>query len=186
MIYFKRECHTPLLQSKIFLNVCQLWLMFLFMQKMDNLVSSIRGDSTMKSSSRIADNEKVRPAPQQQGCRIEGFVWVKKVTLLWTWKHGKTIHENQYMRTHIYTHRETLYMGYKLKKETNVAQSLRTTVSFVHVILNSYEIIPDVGSRKSGHLSSVRITLIWCFTDEHVTCDLNLLFWVLNYSNDDE
>ncbi|GJX52792.1 disulfide isomerase-like protein 5-4 [Tanacetum coccineum] len=47
--------------------------------KMDNLVSSIRGDSTMKSSSRIAENAKVRPAPPQQGCRIEGFVWVKKV-----------------------------------------------------------------------------------------------------------
>nr|GFB02726.1 protein disulfide isomerase-like 5-4 [Tanacetum cinerariifolium] len=46
---------------------------------MDNLVSSIRGDSTMKSSSRIAENAKVRPAPLQQGCRIEGFVWVKKV-----------------------------------------------------------------------------------------------------------
>ncbi|KAI3755855.1 hypothetical protein L1987_55664 [Smallanthus sonchifolius] len=47
--------------------------------KMDSLVSSIGVDSVKHSISRSEDYIIIRPAPPQEGCRIEGFVWVKKV-----------------------------------------------------------------------------------------------------------
>lgn len=47
--------------------------------KLDNLVSAIGVDSVKHPTSRIEEHTKVRPAPPQEGCRIEGFVWVKKV-----------------------------------------------------------------------------------------------------------
>ncbi|KAK9074212.1 hypothetical protein SSX86_006809 [Deinandra increscens subsp. villosa] len=47
--------------------------------KLDDLVSSIGTDSVKRSTGRTLDYTKGRTAPLQEGCRIEGFVWVKKV-----------------------------------------------------------------------------------------------------------
>ncbi|KAK1430957.1 hypothetical protein QVD17_14107 [Tagetes erecta] len=47
--------------------------------KLDSLVSSVGLNSVKHSTSRTVDHTRVRPAPPQEGCRIEGFVWVKKV-----------------------------------------------------------------------------------------------------------
>ncbi|XP_071730210.1 protein disulfide isomerase-like 5-4 [Rutidosis leptorrhynchoides] len=47
--------------------------------KFDNMVTSLGVDSAKHSTFRTSDYTKVKPAPPQEGCRIEGFVWVKKV-----------------------------------------------------------------------------------------------------------
>ncbi|KAL4580188.1 hypothetical protein LXL04_016370 [Taraxacum kok-saghyz] len=47
--------------------------------KFDNMASAIKLDSVKRSSAATTEYIKVRPAPPQEGCRIEGFVRVKKV-----------------------------------------------------------------------------------------------------------
>nr|XP_043630720.1 protein disulfide-isomerase 5-3-like [Erigeron canadensis] len=47
--------------------------------KFDNMVSSIGVDFVKHSPVRTEYYTRVKPAPPQEGCRIEGFVWVKKV-----------------------------------------------------------------------------------------------------------
>ncbi|KAL7584153.1 protein disulfide isomerase-like 5-4 isoform X1 [Lactuca sativa] len=47
--------------------------------KFDNMASAIKLNSVKRSSAATTEYIKVRPAPPQEGCRIEGFVRVKKV-----------------------------------------------------------------------------------------------------------
>ncbi|KAF5814956.1 putative endoplasmic reticulum vesicle transporter, Thioredoxin domain, Thioredoxin-like superfamily [Helianthus annuus] len=47
--------------------------------KFDNMVSSIGKESLKYIDGKPVNYTTVAPAPHQEGCRIEGFVWVKKV-----------------------------------------------------------------------------------------------------------